>query len=314
MKFLANILRKHLLWNTFLLLLIVTRITMVRAAPETTVRVEPYASTAQVGEPFAINVTLTDVQNLYGVEIALHWNASTLQIVNVNVRLGNESHSDGILHEPIFIAKNETVQNEGRYLLAATSMAPAYSFNGSGNIVKITFEVTSVGSCKLDLETELRGKPQPGDVAPLIEHTTKDGFFGPQIGISALPMTVTTGEEVDVSGSIIPPQENIEVTIFCRSEREVNWSALETVRTDAQGTYQYKWRPEDEGKQEIRAIAVIDDAEEASASIYVTVETPEQPTWVKTATIAIAVIIVIIITSIMIYRKKSESSKPTRNS
>lgn len=309
MKFPTNILRRQLLWNTFLLLLIIARIATVRAVPETTIRVEPYASTAQVGESFIINITLTDAQNLYGVEVALHWNASILQIVNVDVRLGNESHPDGILYEPIFIAKNETVQNEDRYLLAATSMAPADSFNGSGNIVKITFDVTSVGSCKLDLETELRGKPSPGDVAPLIEHITADGFFGRQIGISAFPMTVTIGEEVDVSGSTIPPQPNVDVTIFHRSEIEVNWRILATVRTDAQGAYQYKWRPEEGGKHEIRAIAVIEDKEETSQSAYVTVKTPEQPTWVNTTTIAIAVIVVVIITSIMIYRKKIRKFK-----
>jgi len=314
LKFSTSILRKQLLWNTFLLLLIVTRIATVRAAPRTTIRVEPYASTAQVGESFTINITLTDAQNLYGVEVALHWNTSILRITNVDVRLGNESHPDGILHEPIFIAKNETVQNEGRYLLAATSMAPADSFNGSGNIVKITFDVTNVGSCKLDLETELRGKPPPGDVAPLIEHTTVDGFFGRQIEISAFPMTVTIGEEVDVSGSIIPPQPNVDVTIFHRSETEANWRILATVRTDAQGSYQHRWRPDVGGKHEIRAIAVIEDTEETSAAIYVTVETPEQPTRVNTIIIVIAVIVVVIVTSTMVYRRKVRRFESQKNS
>ena len=117
-----------------------------------------------------------------------------------------------------------------------------------------------------------------------------------------------------MSGSIIPLQENVEITILCRSETGVNWGILQTVKTDAQGTYQYKWLPEEGKKHEIRAIAVIEDTEETSPSAYVIVETPEQRTWVNTTTIAIAVIIVIIITSILIYRKKSESLKPTRNS
>ena len=295
-------------------MLIITQIATVKATPGTTIRVEPYASIAQVGESFTINVTLTDVQNLYGVEVALHWNASILRIVNVDVRLGNESHPDGILHEPIFIAKNETVQNEGRYLLAGTSTTPADPFSGGGNIVKLTFNVTGVGSCKIDLITELRGKPPPGELAPLIEHTTIDGFFGRQIRISAFPATVAAGERVNVSGLIIPAQANVEVTILYRSEREVDWRTLATVRTDEQGSYQYAWQPKEGEKYEIRATAVIEDTEETSASVYVIAETPELPTWVNTATIAMIVIIIAVVATILIYRKKSEGSKPKRKS
>ena len=285
-------------------MLIISGIALVKAAPGTTIMVEPHSSIAEVGEPFTINITITDAQNLYGVEVALHWNSSILCLVKVDVRLGIESHPDGVLHEPVFIAKNETVQNEGRYLLAASSMAPADSFSGSGNIVKMTFDVTSFGSCRLDLETELRGKPPPGEVAPLIEHTTTDGFFGREIGISAHPMTVTIDEEVDVSGSIIPPQANVEVTIFYRSENEVNWHTLGTVRTDTQGDYHYEWQPEEGGKNEIRASAVIEDTEETSPSIYVTVDTPERTTWVNPTTIAVTLVVLIIFAMILIYRKR----------
>jgi len=172
---------KPLLGTIFLFALIVTQITAAKASPETTIRVEPYASIAQVGESFKINITLADVQNLYGVEVILQWNASILQAVGADVRLGVESHPDGVLHEDIQIVKNETMNDVGEYWLVAVSMAPANPFDGSGNIVIITFNVTDVGSCKLDLETELRGKPPPGGIAPLIDHTTIDGFFGRQI-------------------------------------------------------------------------------------------------------------------------------------
>jgi hypothetical protein len=111
------------------------------------------------------------------VEVTLYWNASILQVVNVDLRLGVESHPDGILYESIFIAENNTIQEQGTYRLAATSMAPAPSFNGAGNIVRITFVVTSPGDCNLDLETELWDCPPPNQVSMPIEHTTIDGFF-----------------------------------------------------------------------------------------------------------------------------------------
>lgn len=129
-------------------MLIITRTAPANATPEPIVKVEPYASVAQVGETFTINITITDVQNLYGIEVTLNWNASVLQIVGINVRLGVESHPDGVLHQPISIAKNETRREEGSYFLAATSTYPAPSFSGSGNIVIITFNVTDSGSSK----------------------------------------------------------------------------------------------------------------------------------------------------------------------
>jgi len=154
------------------------QVAVVQAAPETIVKVEPYPSYANVGETSAINLTVADVQNLYGVEVTLYWNASILQVVSVDLRLGVESHPDGVLHESIFIAENKVTQEQGKYRLAATSVAPAPSFNGTGNIVRVTFTVTSPGNCTLDLETELWDYPAPNQGSMPIEHTTIDGFFG----------------------------------------------------------------------------------------------------------------------------------------
>jgi len=155
----------------------------VQAAPETIVKVEPYSSSTNVGETFIVNITIVGVQNLYGVEVTLCWNASLLEVVSLDLRLGVESRPDGVLHElpsaPIFVAENDVIEEQGKYRLAATSTAPAPSFNGSGNIVRLTFNTTNIGNSELDLETQLYDYPPP-DREPRIswpiEHTTIDGF------------------------------------------------------------------------------------------------------------------------------------------
>ena len=154
----------------------------VQTSSEPVVRIEPYTSYANVGERFAINITVDNIQNLYGIEITLAWNASILHVVSVDLRLGAESHPDGVLHEPppVFIAKNNVTQERGEYLLAATSVAPAPSFNGTGNIARITFDVVSHGDSKLNLETQLYDYPPPDReprISLPIEHITIDGFF-----------------------------------------------------------------------------------------------------------------------------------------
>ena len=164
---------------SLLLMPLLIQIAVVRAAPETVVRVEPYTSSANVGETFTINITVVDVQNLYGIEVTLYWNSSILKAVNTDVRLGQTS---GVLYNPIYIVENST--QKGKYVLAGTSTAPAPSFSGSGNIVRITFNVANLGNCKLDLETQLYDYPPPDReprISLPIEHTTIDGFFGAAI-------------------------------------------------------------------------------------------------------------------------------------
>jgi len=185
----------------FLMAFSIQRTTFVQASPGTVVRVEPSPSYSDIGETFTINITVVDVQNLYGIEVTLYWNASVLYAVSVDTRLGVESHPDGVLHEPpsIFVAENNVTQKQGKYVLTATSVAPAPSFSGSGNIVRITFNATSFADSELNLETELYDYPPPDReprISLPIEHTTIDGSFRiipefPNLSILLLFMTIS---------------------------------------------------------------------------------------------------------------------------
>jgi hypothetical protein len=120
------------------------------------------------------------VQNLYGVDITFSWNASVLQVLNVNSRLGVESHPDGVLHESLPNAEidivADTVSPEtGEYHIAATSVNPASSFSGSGNVAVITFNVTNLGRVGFGLESELADHPVSGEPANFLEHTDSIG-------------------------------------------------------------------------------------------------------------------------------------------
>jgi len=269
------------------------------------VEVEPYASIAQVGETFTINITLSDVKNLYGVELALRWNSSVLRVVSVNVRLGVESHLDGILHEPLFIAKNETIQEEGKYLLAGTSHSEAPPFSGDGNILRITFNVTDEGSCRLDVEAKLADWPPP-DRDPRISlpilHETIDGFYGREIKISIFPMVVFINESVNINGFITPPFADVNVLIQYRCEGEVDWRLLATVVTNGQGYYHHVWRPQSCGRYEIRAEAPILGAEETSSTVFVTVKSPDQLLLVYIS-ILVTVTVVLVITFFTFHKR-----------
>jgi hypothetical protein len=168
---------------------------------DTEVAINPATTNAFLGETITINITISNVQNLYGLDVTLFWNPSALTIQNVNLRLGVESHPDGVLHEApsgdIFIQENTTDQENGEYRLVATSVAPATSFSGTGNIAVITFNVTSTGNSELVLITELADYNPSG--SNLIDHTDVNGSvnsvipeFPSVITISLMLILVTT--------------------------------------------------------------------------------------------------------------------------
>ena len=304
MKSSFHVLGKILLWTTFLQILILTQTTPANATPEPMIKVEPYANFAQVGEPFTINISLTDVQNLYGVDVSLSWDASILQIVDADVRLGVERYSDGVLHETVNIYWSKINNTSGKYCLVASSQKPAPPFSGKGTIVRITFNATDTRGCKLDIEATLANSEIPSMPIP---HTTIDGFFGRLINISVFPMMINTGENISIGGFIIPAQANVEVAVVYRHEGETDWHPLSTVRTNEQGNYLYVWQPQEAGKYEIKTNAVIEGTEETSSSVLVSVQAPEQPTWVYI--IILIVIIITVVAAIVMYRKKSKGKK-----
>ena len=178
------------------LILVLLSLYLVQAASpqvanNTIVRAQPSTSNPQVGETFTVSVTIENVQKLYGIDMALSWNDSVLQVVSVDLRLGLETHSDGVLHGNRLNYDVDTVVSGdiyvieenvlGEYSLTALTIG-SVPFSGSGTIVNITFKAITIGYSTLDLhsptdpETKLAEYPQPGEQSSnYIEHTDVDG-------------------------------------------------------------------------------------------------------------------------------------------
>lgn len=176
----------------------------------TTVVVEPPNVSAHLGTSFNVTVSLSNVQNLYGIEVILRWNPDVLRVTNVNVRLGVETFSDGVLHEsdsspPVFIAENNLTQTGDEYKLVATSMNPAPSFSGSGNIVVLTFDTLSLGDSTLELESQLFDYP-PLDRDPRISFSIDHTSLGSVITVydSTSTPTPTTSTSTPTSTPSTP--------------------------------------------------------------------------------------------------------------
>ena len=170
----SSTLKKITVTILFTLLTVLLIQTTANAQTVTVVKAVPSTSSPHLGETFNVDITITDVQNLYGIDVTLRWNASVLQLAGNNSHLGVESNTGGVLHAEVVIVEETASQAVGTYHIVALSIPPASPFSGSGNIATLTFAVTSVGRSDLDLETELSDY-NPGGTSNLIPHTDSDG-------------------------------------------------------------------------------------------------------------------------------------------
>src|SRR5271157_434098 len=165
------------------LVLFAHQMPITRASTDTVVEVEPQINSAGISQNFTINVTVANIQNLYGFDLLLSWNSTVLEVARIDVRLGL---SDGALYNTVFQVENstqiDTSTQEGNYSLVAASETPAPSFNGTGNLVRITFDVKTAGASNLTLAASLADRPPPdGPPSQPIDHQTIDGIFSSTI-------------------------------------------------------------------------------------------------------------------------------------
>ena len=163
---------------------------------DTIIQVIPAQSTPKIGETITVNITISNVQNLYAIDLTLQWNSAVLQILENQSLIGDETN--GVLHSPTVTVTDSASQETGKYTLIATSQNPANSFNGSGTIATLTFNVTSIGHSALTLQSELADHPLPEQTSESINHTIVNGSVDavipefPSITILAIVIIITT--------------------------------------------------------------------------------------------------------------------------
>jgi hypothetical protein len=133
----------------------------------TTVNIIPSQSNLHIGDTLTINVTVNNVENLYGLDVKVNWSKTALMLVSTRNMLGVESHPGGVLHEtaiyPVQVVTDDGSQVKEQYQLVATSAGDAAPFSGSGTIATLTFTVTSTGQSVIGIASELADHPDVGD-------------------------------------------------------------------------------------------------------------------------------------------------------
>jgi hypothetical protein len=168
------------------------------SAQSTAVRAEASTTQPQVGDILSINITISNGQNLFGVDVTFSWNPSSLRLISATPQLGVESHPGGVLHEsstfPIEFVNNDASQETAEYHLAATSTgASTPAFSGSGVIAIVKFTVTNSIDAGLTLDNvELSQLESDGSVNLVTPITSVDLVTPVTSGTSVTPAASST--------------------------------------------------------------------------------------------------------------------------
>jgi hypothetical protein len=160
---------------TLTIILLAVCLASATQAAATTVKATTSASQPKIGDTLTVTISISDVTNLYGVDVQLEWNPDVLSLIEAKSMLGAEANQGGVLHESgtdtLLIVEDSASKETGTYSLVATSTGTSPSFTGSGTIATLTFNVTTAGQTNLTLQSELADKPATGETSNFIEHT-----------------------------------------------------------------------------------------------------------------------------------------------
>jgi len=142
----------------------------VASPDENVVSVDPAVVTANPGETFTINITITNATGVNAWETKLRWNIDVL----------------GFSFPPINVTEGPFLSNEGSTEMYVTpiqmlstvqigvTLLENKTASGNGTLATIEFPVVDAGNCTLDLyDTKLFD----ADGGPIIPVTEQDGYF-----------------------------------------------------------------------------------------------------------------------------------------
>ena len=126
------------------------------------------------------------------------------------------------------------------------------------------------------------------------------------ITLQIAPITLTLNSTALIFGKVDPPLQTFSLTIQYRLKGENEWTTLETVETDINGSYWLSWAPEKAGVYEFKASWLGDKnilpAESQIATV--TVESEAQDYTLITVAVAVAALCLAVILAFLYRRKR----------
>jgi hypothetical protein len=164
--------RKAIIVVCLLAILVVVLAYVILSIPSSTVLfVEPKTVQGTTGQDFTVNVSISNVADLYGWQIELSWNSSLLNVTNVLEGPMLKSSGNSTFFSPV-------VNNDAGNLRALCTRLLSFGSNvtgvsGHGTLMTVQFEVIGSGACDLNLY----GTQLLDSNSRAISHTVQSGHF-----------------------------------------------------------------------------------------------------------------------------------------
>jgi len=202
-----------LLCITFPLITSTTMLIKDTYAQTTIMAVEPQTivdPTLTPSKTFKINITVKDVDGLYGWEFKLYYLNAILNLTST--KFGPFLETGGTTFT---IDKSNQNYNatHGLVWLGDSLLGAPAGVNGSGTIASITFQVNKMGSTKLDL-TDTKMGTKTGEV---ITHEAQDGYFSNVV--SNAKISISPEKIINAS---LEPSYNFSINILITDAVNVN--------------------------------------------------------------------------------------------
>jgi len=135
--------------------------------------VDPPTIKAAVNETFSINVSITDVVNLWSYEIKLGYDNTILNCTDAEIP------PDHFLESPTAykVKDGEIHQDEGWVWFAVALISPNEPRNGSGILATTSFQVLRKGGCPLELYKVILVEGMEGKEIPPEQYDVSHGYF-----------------------------------------------------------------------------------------------------------------------------------------
>ena len=130
-----------------------------------TLYVDPQTTEKAIGQDFSVNISISNVADLYGWQLQLGWNKTILDVVNVTEGAFLKNYGQ--------TSFTQRINDTGSLLSFCTRLGDVNGVNGSGVLATVQFHVIGKGQCDLHLyETILVSSSDES-----ITHTVKSGTF-----------------------------------------------------------------------------------------------------------------------------------------
>jgi hypothetical protein len=164
--------RKAIVVVCLLAILVAVLAYVILSSPSSTLlSVEPKNVQGTTGQDFAVNVSVSNVADLYGWQIDLGWNSSLLNVTNVIEGPMLKSSGNSTFFSPVVNRAAGNLSVLCTRLLSFGSNVTGVS--GHGTLMTVQFEVIGSGACDLSLySTQLLDTD-----GRAMSHTVQDGHF-----------------------------------------------------------------------------------------------------------------------------------------